>query len=144
MMIHVEEITLSEALLIRHQVLWPDADITASKVKGDESAVHFGGRLGDRIICCLSLFSAEGRGIQIRKFATLGTFQRHGYGSQLFQFALIWAFSRETEKIFLDARLTAIPFYKKYGFYETSEIFVKSDREYVRMEKKNSDAKNNF
>lgn len=124
-------LSVDECLPLRQQVLWPDRDISFSRVEGDEQAQHFGIRERDQLICCLSVFAWGDSGVQIRKFATATGYQGQGYGTRLLQAVLN---TLTATQVVLDARLSASAFYQRFGFIPVGESFYKSDIAFIRMQ----------
>lgn len=126
-------VTLEQCLDIRHPVLWPQLPREASRVAGDNDALHFGVQHEGVIVSCLSVFMLEASTCQIRKFATLEACQGKGFGGFLFQSALEKMAAAGVNNVCLDARTSAVGFYEKFGFRPEGERFFKQDVEYVRM-----------
>lgn len=126
-------VTLEQCLDIRHPVLWPQLPREASRVAGDNDALHFGVQHEGVIVSCLSVFMLEASTCQIRKFATLEACQGKGFGGFLFQSALEKMAAAGVSNVCLDARTSAVGFYEQFGFRPEGERFFKQDVEYVRM-----------
>ena len=130
---NLQIVPLQDCLTLRHNVLWPNAPLAASRVEGDEEALHYGIRVDGQLICCLSVFKLGDDLYQIRKFATDSAYQGQGYGSRLLTSVL--ASLGTSGKVVLDARLSAQGFYTKFGFSAQGDVFNKSDVAYIRMAK---------
>lgn len=130
----IRNIAAADTLALRQLVLWPEHPISASKVPGDEGALHFGGFRSDQLICVASLFP-EKAAIRLRKFATHPDHQGQGLGSKMLRHLLVRAKARKHTRIWCDARETALPFYQRFGFTSHDERFFKRDVAYIRMEK---------
>jgi len=126
-------VTLEQCLDIRHPVLWPQLPREASRVEGDNDALHFGVQHEGVIVSCLSVFMLEASACQIRKFATLEACQGKGFGGFLFQSTLEKMAADGVNDLCLDARTSAVGFYEKFGFRPEGERFFKQGVEYVRM-----------
>lgn len=126
-------VTLEQCLDIRHQVLWPQLPREASLVEGDNNALHFGVQYEGRTVSCLSVFMLDNSTCQIRKFATLQACQGQGFGGFLFQSVLENMAAAGVSNVCLDARTSAVGFYRKFGFMPEGETFFKKGVEYVRM-----------
>ena len=126
-------VSLDECLDIRHPVLWPQLPRDASRVEGDEDALHFGMLHNGKLVSCLSVFMLDASVCQIRKFATLDTYQGQGFGGFLLQSVLEKMTADGVREVCLDARIGAVNFYKKFGFRAEGERFFKKGVEYVRM-----------
>ena len=131
----IRTITTEETLPLRQAVLWPDHPLSASRVEGDEAALHFGGFVGDELVCTASLFP-DGDQIRLRKFATLPDYQGHGHGTAMIQHLLDVARAQGAEMFWFDARESALPFYARFGFESFGDRFFKRDVPYRRMSKR--------
>jgi predicted GNAT family N-acyltransferase len=105
------------------------------KVDGDDSAWHFGVYENEMLIAVISLFDDGDGSMRFRKFATLPKFQNLGYGSQLLTFAINFAKNEGFKRLWCDARTDAFGFYRRFGFVRFSEVFLKEDIEYYKIEK---------
>lgn len=128
----VSRIDAEATLPLRQAVLWPHHPLAASRVPGDETALHFGGCLGGVLICTASLF-ADDASVRLRKFATAQAHQGKGYGSEMMQFLLQEARRRGFQQFWMDARESALPFYLRFGFEPEGKMFLKRDTPYFRM-----------
>ncbi|MBT8155732.1 GNAT family N-acetyltransferase [Epibacterium ulvae] len=129
----IRSITSADTLPLRQLVLWPDHPISASQVEGDPGALHFGGFMADRLITVASLFS-DGDAVRLRKFATHPDFQGQGAGSAMLRHLVEISQTQGRKRFWLDARETALPFYRRHGFTVQGDRFFKRDLPYFRME----------
>lgn len=127
------QVTVDDCLVLRQAVLWPQSDVNECRVMGDDDAVHYGAFHEAELVCCLSVFSLAGGVCQIRKFATRQQYQGQGYGTALMESVLATLSKKNIRNIFLDARTSAISFYKKLGFVCEGDAFQKNSIEYIRM-----------
>lgn len=134
MEIEIKKAALDEILPIRHVVLWPDKPFEFVKVEGDETGVHFGLYQNDQLVSIISLFG-EGESIRFRKFATLPEFQNQGLGKKMILFVMDYAREAGFKRIWCDARADALHFYERVGFEKFSEVFVKENIDYYKIEK---------
>jgi predicted GNAT family N-acyltransferase len=125
--------TLDNCLDIRHPVLWPHLPRDASRVEGDDDALHFGVLHNGKLVSCLSVFMLDASVCQIRKFATLEAYQGQGFGGFLLQSVLEKMAAADVHDVCLDARIGAVNFYNRFGFRPEGEHFFKKGVEYVRM-----------
>jgi predicted GNAT family N-acyltransferase len=124
--------TLDNCLDIRHPVLWPHLPRDASRVEGDDDALHFGVLHNGKLVSCLSVFMLDASVCQIRKFATLEAYQGQGFGG--FCCNLYWKRWRQpTYMTCVWMRIGAVNFYNRFGFRPEGEHFFKKGVEYVRM-----------
>jgi len=129
----IQPIAIDHALPLRQEVLWPNHPIAASQVKGDDTALHFGGFLANSLICTASLFAFEDS-IRLRKFATRPQYQGNGYGGQMLIHLIEYAKAAEARLFWLDARQNALRFYQRHGFHPVGAPFRKRTETYLRME----------
>ncbi|MCE7039890.1 GNAT family N-acetyltransferase [Dyadobacter sp. CY312] len=135
MNIEIKQVAVDDILGIRHQVLWPDKSPDFVKVPEDDQATHFGLYLEGRLASVISLFP-NSKSIRFRKFATLSEFQNKGLGSKLLTHVIDHARNQQYEKIWCDARSSAMNFYEKFGFEKFSEPFFKEEVEYFKISKR--------
>lgn len=133
--ISIREIKAPETWPVRQRVMWPDKHIEFVKIDNDEEGIHFGLFENDTLISVISLF-VKGDEARFRKFATEKDFQGKGHGARLLNFLIDEARRRRIKTLNCDARLTAAPFYKKFGMKESSEVFTYDERgmEYIKMQ----------
>ncbi len=83
----IREASLDEVWQLRHEVMWPDQELSFVQLKDDANGRHFGLYVNDTLVSVISLFP-EGTRAQFRKFATLREEQGKGYGSRLLAYTL--------------------------------------------------------
>ncbi|SIS78374.1 GNAT family N-acetyltransferase [Belliella pelovolcani] len=130
----IKEISLEEALPVRHLAMWPDKDLDFVRVPGDEEATHLGLFANRELISVVSVFKKE-EGAQFRKFATLPKHQGKGYGSKLLVYMIGFMQKKDVPKIWCNARVSKIDFYSNFGLVTTPKTFQKAGLDYVVMEK---------
>jgi GNAT superfamily N-acetyltransferase len=118
---------------IRHEVMYPDLPFEAIKLDNDPDGVHFGLYTDDQLKAVVSLFKA-GQAYQFRKFATLVSAQRKGYGTLLLKHIISYVKDIGAEKLWCNARVSAIGFYSKFGFKETDQRSRSNGIDFVIME----------
>ncbi|MEM1124245.1 MAG: GNAT family N-acetyltransferase [Bacteroidota bacterium] len=133
-MTRITTITAAETWPIRHQVMWPNESIAFVQIPNDEDGLHYGFWLDQRLISVISLF-VEGNQAQFRKFATLPTYQGRGFGSQLVHHIIGIAKSKGLTKLWCNARVEKMDYYKKFGMMTTDRFFQKKSIHYVVMER---------
>ena len=130
----IKTISSDQTLPIRHKAMWPNKPLDFVKIKNDEKGNHFGLFLNDKLISVVSLF-IEQKEAQFRKFATLPEFQGKGYGSHLLKMLFEIIQQKDCNKIWCNARVSKIDYYKGFGLSETDNTFEKAENKYVVMEK---------
>jgi predicted GNAT family N-acyltransferase len=131
----IKSISAKDTLSIRQQVMWPDKDIFYVELSEDPRGLHYGFLVDGILISVVSLFENKD-GWQFRKFATLQKEQGKGYGSKLLRYVLTVAERKKATKIYCNARVEKINFYRSFGLIPTDKTFVKGGIPYVVMEKK--------
>lgn len=129
----IVEIDAESALPLRQMVLWPDHPADFSRVAGDESALHLGAYVGGELVSVLSLF-ADGQTMRLRKFATHPDWQNKGIGTAMITEALDHAQQSGMTRLWLSARETALPFYKRFGLMPFGDPEIKEGAPYRNME----------
>ncbi len=114
---HTEDLT--EILEIRRRVFNTEADSDAI----DPLAVHVLLRdEGDKPVAA-GRIHYDGDIYKVGKIAVLEEERRKGYGEFVVRMLLDKAFQSGAEEVFIDARVSAVDFYKKLGFIEKSQVF---------------------
>lgn len=130
----IKQITLNDCLPLRHQVLWPMLTMQECIDPEDEHSIHMGYCINDRVISCLSIFPHSSTHHQVRKFATHPSFQGQGIGSTLFTRVLATCKKEGISLISLNARMTAIQFYKKFNFHICGKEYSKKNLSFIPMQ----------
>lgn len=130
--VKIQNITWQETLEIRHQVLWPDKPISFCKVEGDQSAIHYGAFIDEKLVCVASIY-IDNQEARLRKFATLPKFQGKSIGTKVIEHAISNLKSLNINYFWCDARATALSFYQKFGLEIEGNEFKKSDISYYKM-----------
>ena len=127
----IKQIPMSDDILeLRLDSMYPGQDINIVKIEGDEFAIHYGYFIDKKMVGVLSIF-VKSISIQMRKVAVLPEYQGKGIGSKLIMNVL----KLLEGKIFLNARIDKMEFYKKIGFIEQEgSEFPKNGFTLKRME----------
>lgn len=131
--VQIEEIRFDLTWNIRHEVMYPHLPYDAIKLKNDETGIHFGLYVNNKLTAVVSLFNT-GNASQFRKFATLTSAQGKGYGTQLLNYIINYVKDMGSEKIWCNARVSAEGFYGKFGFTPTNQRSVSNGIDFVIME----------
>lgn len=78
----IRTISWQQTMPLRHKVLWPNKPPEFCHVEGDESALHFGAFIGDKLVSVASIYISSNQA-RLRKFATDLVYQKQGVGSSL-------------------------------------------------------------
>lgn len=130
----IKPISLKDCLPLRREVLWPFLTLEECIDPEDQNSTHIGYCQNNQVISCLSIYPQSSTIYQIRKFATLPSFQRKGIGTKVFTAVLNDLKQKQIEYITLNARITAVEFYKKFNFYFTGEQFIKKNISFLPMQ----------
>lgn len=128
----IREITLEQALPVRHNVLWPNKPLEFCMVDGDENGIHFGAYFDGSIVSTASIYISSNEA-RLRKFATLASYQGQGIGTAILGYILKYLREKGITYFWCDARESAIGFYQRFGLDTEGERFYKSDVAYFRM-----------
>ena len=128
----IQQITLEQALPVRHKVLWPNKPQEFCIVDGDDEGIHFGAFIDDSLVCVASIYITDNEA-RLRKFATLHAQQGKGLGTAMLNHILTYLRKAGIEYFWFDARESALDFYKRFGMQTSGERFYKSDVPYFKM-----------
>ncbi|MDR6197220.1 GNAT family N-acetyltransferase [Siphonobacter sp. SORGH_AS_0500] len=117
---------------LRHQVLWPDRPITYVILEEDFEGLHYGAIQNDQVMGVISVFQ-DGEKYRFRKFAVHPDHQGKGVGSALLRHVIKEMNGRSVPQLWCDARVTAIPFYERFGMKPGGAIFYKGEIAYTRF-----------
>lgn len=129
----IEQIRFDLTWSIRHEVMYPDLPFEAIKLDNDPNGVHFGLYINDQLTAVVSLFNV-GQAYQFRKFATRVGAQGKGYGTLLLKHIISYVNDIGAEKLWCNARVSAIGFYSKFGFKETDRHSRSHGIDFITME----------
>lgn len=129
--VEVRPISTPETWPLRLAVLRPNRPLEAAQFPGDDLPItkHLGAFRKGELVGIASLFVAEMPGhpgvaaLQLRGMATAPEVRRQGIGRALVQACLAHARAQHVEIFWMNARLTAVPFYRKLGFAISGEKF---------------------
>jgi len=130
----IERISPQETLNVRHLVLWPDKPVEFCQLENDSDGIHYGGFVDGKLISVASIF-IEGDRARLRKFATLSEYQNKGYGTLMLNKIIEDLIYIDIKWFWCDARVNAEGFYNRFKMSRAGEVFLKSDIEYVVMER---------
>jgi len=120
----IREITATETHSVRHPVLRAGKPIETCIFEGDEKEdnIHLGYFINCALIGIASLYHQAhpelkaNNAYQLRGMAVLPHHQGHGYGEALVKEALVKVQVNNGDLLWCNARIKAVPFYKKMGF----------------------------
>lgn len=129
----VEQIFPALTWRIRQLAMYPDKEITDMELTEDWDGMHFGLYHQHELTGVVSLFT-NGDTAQFRKMAVLPSDQGKGFGLQLLQYLIDDCRERGIKSLWCSARVSAIGFYKKFGFATVGEPYERNQIAYIKME----------
>ncbi|CAD0004366.1 GNAT family N-acetyltransferase [Flavobacterium salmonis] len=129
----IKSIKPSDSWQIRHEVMWPDQPLEFVQLDEDQSGLHFGVFIEEKLVSIVSCFISENE-MQFRKLATLQEFQGRGIASELLEYIFQLARKKDLRRIWCNARSNKKSFYEKLGMKDTFQTFSKAGQEFTIME----------
>lgn len=131
----IREITAFETFLVRHPVLRKGKNIETCHFEDDNlpTTKHFGFFDDNNLVGVISLFQknnnlfAQKNQFQIRGMAVLENHQKKGFGKKLVRQCEAFAKKNNVNLIWFNARIIAVPFYKKLGYKTNGTDFEIGD-----------------
>lgn len=112
-----------------------DLEISEEDLVGDEDIDMYGLYLGKEMIGMVLLEDISKEIYYIKAIIIEEKYKGKGYGRMLMDFAEEKSREKSKSKITLKARYTAIDFYKKLGYTQTSEEHIFKKLPHIDMEK---------
>lgn len=147
-MTHIEEVSIDKILPLRHRVLRPGRPIFTAHFDGDDDpdTIHLALYWHDDLASCLTLMkrpvpdSDEKANVQLsyqlRGMATATEHRGVGCGTDLLEKTEELLKEKNAALIWCNARIKAMPFYRKSGFKVISEQFeIEGIGPHLRMKK---------
>ena len=106
------------------------------QVRTDHLDWHLGAYTSAQLIGAVSLTPDGSDSIRMRQMAVKPDYQALGIGSELVRQAEKVAYTKGYTTLILDARETALSFYKRLGYNTTSDPFLKSHIPHLTMQKR--------
>ncbi|QKG52026.1 GNAT family N-acetyltransferase [Hymenobacter sp. BRD67] len=122
----------TQTYALRQAVLWPDKPLTYVQLPDDAAGQHFGALVGGELRAVISLFVA-GAEARFRKFATDPAWQGRGLGTALLRHITAVARAQGARTLGCDARMSTLPFYRRFGLAPAGDVFYKGDLAYVKL-----------
>ena len=133
-MLQIEQIRPELTWRLRREVLYPDSELSDMEMDEDFDGYHFGAFGDNQLLGVVSLFQ-DGTDFQFRKFAVVAHAQGSGVGTALLNHITDFAIAEGAQRIWCNARTTAIGFYLQFGFERSGKLFTKNGFNYEIMEK---------
>ena len=129
--IKIKQITGLDTISIRHAVLRKGKPIEACPIPQDNlaSTFHFGLFYQDKLVgvCTFvvdkSPYFKEQKQYRLRAMGVLEVFQGHHFGKHLLNFGVQFLKEKNVKRLWFNARVIAVNFYKNNGFDTIGNIF---------------------
>jgi ribosomal protein S18 acetylase RimI-like enzyme len=128
-----------EAVELRRSVLrvplgldFSDTELAAEAAPGH---IHLAAVAQQEVVGYVMLLDRGDGAMKMRQLAVEPRWQSKGIGTQLVRFAEELARQRGGDRIILNARETAVPFYDKFGYHPEGERFTEVTLPHWRMVK---------
>jgi predicted GNAT family N-acyltransferase len=121
-------LALRKAVFVEEQGVPPDIEYA-----GDESAHHFLATRNGRA-CGTARWRRTGGGFKLERFAVLPEYRKTGAGAALLS-AVLADLPDDPVPTYLNAQLSAVGFYERYGFRCVGEVFEEAGIAHRKMEK---------
>lgn len=124
-----------EAVALRYEVLRKPLGLTYTpeQLAEEETEWHVVAVEDGKVVGVLLLKKISDTKLKMRQFAVADAYQGQGIGSALVAFAEDFAIENGFSTIVLNARMTAVPFYKRLGYEVEGEEFVEVGIPHLRM-----------
>lgn len=132
-MMRIRQINASDTWKIRHEVMWPYQPFEFVKLEDDDSGIHFGVFIEEKLVSIVSCFITDDE-MQFRKMATLQDFQGQGSASTLLGYIMQLAKEKKLKRVWCNARTNKKSFYERFEMKDTFQTFNKLDQEFTIME----------
>ncbi|GAA4095894.1 GNAT family N-acetyltransferase [Mucilaginibacter panaciglaebae] len=133
-MLSIEQIRPELTWRLRREVLYPESPLYEMEMEEDKFGYHFGAFRNIDLVGVVSLFQ-DGTDFQFRKFAVMAEAQGTGVGTALLDYITNFAVAEGAQRIWCNARVSAIGFYLQFDFERIGEPFSKNGFDYEIMEK---------
>jgi len=128
----IRKVSTADVLPIRHCVLWPNKPPSFCEVERDDTAIHYGAFVNQKLVCVASVYLTAHKA-RLRKFATLPQYQGQGIGTKIIKHLMHDLKQQDVRYFWCDARTSAHTFYHKFGLVIEGEAFTKSNVTYFKM-----------
>lgn len=130
----IQSIHAEDTYPIRHHILRPHQSRAECQYPGDLEAAtfHLGARIGHKLVGIASVYhepqpktdnSAPGEAYRLRGLATIEAYRGFGIGQALLELCIQRVRKHQGNRLWCNARTSALAFYRKSGFEACSEVF---------------------
>jgi len=126
-----------QELSLRHEILRRPLgmDLYASDLSGEPGYRHFGLVRDGQLMACVMVVPLEENLVRIKQMAVREELQGKGWGRFLISEVERVVTAAGARRITLNARLSAVDFYRKLGYVAVGEGFTEVTIPHLRMEK---------
>ena len=126
-----------EACQLRNELLRKPLglDLLQENLSEESEYFHYGMIVDNKVIACALAIPVSENKAKVRQMAVAPEYQRQGIGKLLLQKIELDLKEREIEMVELDARSSAIEFYRKLGYVAEGEEFLSVSIPHLRMVK---------
>jgi len=126
-----------DEIALRYEILRKPLGLqfTEEQLAAEKDEVHWGAFLIDKLVGCLLLKDMGDSVTQMRAVAVSQKYQGCGIGAALVRRAEQDAWERGYRKIVLDGRETALQFYKKLGYVQEGDVYIRVGLPHWKMSK---------
>lgn len=129
---------LTKAYAVREEVFIKEQQVAREdEYEFEEESHHFIVLDGDEP-CGVARWRMTGEGVKLERFAVKKSYRGKGIGTLLVQGVLDHIQQQPfaaSKKLYLNAQISALPLYEKFGFKPEGERFVECDIEHQKMVK---------
>lgn len=124
-----------KALILRRKILREPLklDISPEDLSTEKDQLHFGLFNDNEIKACVIAVPMNDGIAKVRQMAVRPELQNQGLGSKLLLLCMADLKQKGFRKVELNARKTAVDFYKKYGFQICSDEFIEVTIPHFKM-----------
>lgn len=133
--INYDSVAYSDELELRDRVLRKPLGMSLldEPLAGEVNDCHIGAYIADCLVGVLILTELNGKEVKMRQVAVDDGWRGKGVGGEIVLFAEQYCLDREYKRIVLNARKTAMTFYKKLGYTAASDEFTEIGIPHYKM-----------
>ena len=123
------------ALALRNKVLRLPLGLTLNEADtlGEDKQLHFAILNNTQLIACIIAKEVSPNTLKLRQMAVDENFRGLGVGRFLMRQIEQYALNKNFQHITLNARISAVEFYRKLGYIRDGELFIEVTIEHVTM-----------
>jgi GNAT superfamily N-acetyltransferase len=137
--IEIRPVAVEQTYPLRHHILWPEQPLSFVQLPEDSAGHHFGAFTTSTdhpvFVGVISLYMTDSTA-RFRKMCVLPSHQSQGIGSRLVDHVIRASTEAGMSSVWCDARLSALPFYRRLGLQAEGNPFDKSGIQYLVMRRR--------